>query len=112
MCGICGIYDLKGHPIDGELLKRMADIIKHRGPDGEGFYANANVGLGHRRLSIIDLEGGSQPISNENGTIYIIFNGEIYNFIEELGRADSKDLRSGPPDLSEMSGEDEDHQFY
>lgn len=82
MCGICGIFDFKGAPVDRDLLARMTSTIRHRGPDGEGFYVQGPIGLGHRRLSIIDLEGGAQPITNEDGTLYIIFNGEIYNFIE------------------------------
>lgn len=82
MCGICGIFDFRGAPIDPDLLHVMTDRIRHRGPDGTGSFVSGCVGLGHRRLSIIDLSGGSQPISNEDGSIQIIFNGEIYNFIE------------------------------
>lgn len=82
MCGICGIYNLKQEPIDRELLDKMTSIMAHRGPDGSGSYISEGIGLGHRRLSIIDLEGGAQPIPNEDGSIQIVFNGEIYNFIE------------------------------
>lgn len=82
MCGICGVFDLGGKPVDTELVHRMASAIRHRGPDGEGFFIAGRIGLGHRRLSIIDLAGGAQPISNEDDTIQIVFNGEIYNFIE------------------------------
>jgi len=82
MCGICGIFDLSGQPVDRDLLDRMIAIIQHRGPDGEGRLINREVGIGHRRLSIIDVGGGGQPIGNEDGTIQIVFNGEIYNFIE------------------------------
>jgi len=82
MCGICGILNRNGAPVDRDLLDRMTDAIRHRGPDGEGRYVCGEIGLGHRRLSIIDLEGGAQPITNEDGTLHIIFNGEIYNFIE------------------------------
>ncbi len=79
MCGITG-YVGKG---DQEVLKKMNDSIRHRGPDDEGFYINGNVGLGHRRLSIIDLSpGGHQPMTNEDGSVVIVFNGEIYNFHE------------------------------
>lgn len=63
-------------------LKRMADTIRHRGPDDEGFYTGPGIGLGFRRLSIIDLEGGHQPLSNEDGSVWIAFNGEIYNFAD------------------------------
>ena len=82
MCGICGLFSLTGKPIDRELLERMTSIINHRGPDGAGSYISEGVGLGHRRLSIIDLAGGAQPISNEDDTLQVVFNGEIYNFIE------------------------------
>src|SRR5579864_8144690 len=82
MCGICGIFDFQGRPADPELLQRMADRIRHRGPDGDGYFLSGPVGLGSRRLSIIDLEGGAQPQTNEDGDIQVVFNGEIYNFIE------------------------------
>ena len=82
MCGICGIFDLNGLPIDPAVLGEMTEIIRHRGPDGDGQYVDREVGLGHRRLSIIDLGGGAQPIGNEDGKLQIVFNGEIYNFVE------------------------------
>jgi asparagine synthase (glutamine-hydrolysing) len=82
MCGICGIFDLTGNPVNRETLTRMRSIIQHRGPDGEGEFLDHEVGLGHRRLSIIDVGGGGQPIGNEDGSVQIVFNGEIYNFIE------------------------------
>ncbi len=82
MCGICGIFDLNGNPINGEVLDRMTDVIRHRGPDGDGRFVDREIGLGHRRLSIIDLGGGAQPIGNEDGKLQIVFNGEIYNFVE------------------------------
>src|SRR5215471_10110856 len=83
MCGICGIFESSGEPVvERATLKSMADTIRHRGPDDDGFYHSGGVGLAHRRLSIIDLEGGHQPLSNEDGTIWIVFNGEIYNFKE------------------------------
>lgn len=82
MCGICGIFDFSGAPIDRELLNLMSNRIRHRGPDGEGHFISEGVGLGSRRLSIIDLEHGGQPQSNEDDTIHVVFNGEIYNFIE------------------------------
>src|SRR5215813_3608888 len=86
MCGIAGILANSGiSELEKARLKQMADVLAHRGPDGEGFYFDRSVGLAHRRLSIIDLEGGRQPLSNEDGTIWIAFNGEIYNF-EELNR--------------------------
>lgn len=82
MCGICGIFDRGGSPIDQASVERMLAVIKHRGPDGDGRYIDREIGLGHRRLSIIDLGGGAQPIGNEDGSVQIVFNGEIYNFIE------------------------------
>ncbi len=86
MCGICGIFEPgRNAAIECATLKRMADTMYHRGPDDEGFFSNPGIGLGFRRLSIIDLEGGHQPLSNEDGTVWIAFNGEIYNF-EELNR--------------------------
>ena len=86
MCGIAGIVDFKGNSIDNSLLKAMCDAMIHRGPDDEGYYfsndSGASVGLGHRRLSIIDLERGHQPIFNEDKTTCIVHNGMIYNFKE------------------------------
>jgi asparagine synthase (glutamine-hydrolysing) len=81
MCGICGKLEFKPEKqVPESLLKRMADAIRHRGPDDEGFYASGQIGLGFRRLSIIDIDTGHQPLSNENGTVWIVFNGEIYNY--------------------------------
>lgn len=85
MCGIVGIlHNNSSKKISLDLLKRMADTLKHRGPDDEGYYINKtqDFGLGFRRLSIIDLKTGHQPISNENQNIWVVLNGEIYNFIE------------------------------
>lgn len=83
MCGIAGIFnfDLE-RDISKEVLKKMADTIAHRGPDGEGYFIDTFIGLAHRRLSIIDLEGGNQPMFNKGGDIGIVFNGEIYNYVE------------------------------
>ena len=83
MCGIAGIVSKdRGARIDGATIRAMCDAIVHRGPDDEGIYAQGPVGLGMRRLSIIDLAGGHQPIFNEDRSIAIVFNGEIYNFPE------------------------------
>src|SRR5256885_1571272 len=83
MCGICGIFEpLQDSVIDRSVIKSMADSLDHRGPDDEGFYCGPGVGLGHRRLSIIDLGGGHQPLANEDNSVWIVFNGEIYNFQE------------------------------
>ncbi|MBL7206317.1 MAG: asparagine synthase (glutamine-hydrolyzing) [Candidatus Aenigmarchaeota archaeon] len=78
MCGICGFVGFE----DKALLKKMMDSIKHRGPDDSGVFIDKGISLGHRRLSIIDLKTGKQPMKNEDGTIQIVFNGEIYNFQE------------------------------
>lgn len=83
MCGIAGIFNIKGAPVSPEILRRMTDALIHRGPDGEGFYTDAFLGLGHRRLAIIDLSpAGHQPMIEENGQFSIVYNGEIYNFQE------------------------------
>jgi asparagine synthase (glutamine-hydrolysing) len=83
MCGIVGIFDLNGPgPIDRELLHRMNESQFHRGPDAGGLHLEPGVGLGHRRLSIIDLSSGQQPLFNEDGSVVVTFNGEIYNFPE------------------------------
>ena len=83
MCGICGkFYYDQANRVSPELLQQMMDLIAHRGPDGEGKYLSGPVALGHRRLAIIDLNRGAQPMCNEDETIWIVFNGEIYNFAE------------------------------
>lgn len=81
MCGIAGlVFADPHHPVDRDLLARMTGVMRHRGPDADGFHIGAGVGLGHRRLSIIDLAGGDQPIYNETGSVAVVFNGEIYGF--------------------------------
>ena len=81
MCGICGILKVTDDkPINFQDLKRMTRSMYHRGPDDEGYFIDKYVGLGHRRLSIIDLNHGRQPIYSENEDICVVFNGEIYNF--------------------------------
>lgn len=97
MCGIAGVYNRNGAPVSNDTLFRMTRTLTHRGPDEEGYFLNlgcgateaaggqgrrgqGNVGLGHRRLSIIDLRGGKQPLGNESGSVWITFNGEIYNY--------------------------------
>ena len=83
MCGIAGIVDTRpDSAVDGATIHRMCEAIVHRGPDDEGIFVKAGVGLGMRRLSIIDLAGGHQPVFNEDKTIWIVYNGEIYNFPE------------------------------
>ena len=82
MCGIAGIVGKRGEVVEAADVHRMCQTIVHRGPDDEGIYAQGPVGLGMRRLSIIDLAGGKQPIHNEDRTVWVVFNGEIYNFPE------------------------------
>lgn len=83
MCGIAGIVDLQGvREIDRRALRRMTDALAHRGPDGEGFFTAPGVGFGHRRLAIIDLEGGAQPFRTRGGAGALTYNGEIYNYRE------------------------------
>ena len=84
MCGITGlVYFNRERKIVPEVLKNMSDSIYHRGPDDEGFYINQNIGLGFRRLSIIDLSTGHQPMTNQHSNVHIVFNGEIYNYLEQ-----------------------------
>ena len=82
MCGIVGIVRNDSKPVDEALLSRMSNAIRHRGPDDDGFYVNGGVGLGMRRLSIIDIKSGHQPIHNQDRSAWIVFNGEIYNYLE------------------------------
>ena len=83
MCGITGVLDRSGEPASPIILKRMTDAIAHRGPDGEGHYIDGPLGLGHRRLAIIDLSAaGHQPMATEDGRFVIAYNGEVYNFNE------------------------------
>ena len=83
MCGIAGRFNYDpGRPVDAEVLGAMTDSIAHRGPDSAGYYQAPGIGLGHRRLSIIDLSTGDQPLANEDGRVQVVFNGEIYNFAE------------------------------
>jgi asparagine synthase (glutamine-hydrolysing) len=102
MCGICGIVDLSSHDrADVAAVRGMCDRIRHRGPDGDGYYCATNVALGMRRLSIIDIDGSDQPLYNEDRSIALVFNGEIYNY-REL-RADL--LRDGHQLTTDGDGE-------
>lgn len=83
MCGIAGIYNFRsGRPVDDDALKSMGDVMWYRGPDDEGIYKDGPLGLSHRRLSIIDLEGGHQPMPNQDRSVWICYNGEVYNYRE------------------------------
>ena len=122
MCGIAGIFHPTGEsPVDAGLLARMTTALAHRGPDGDGFHVEPHIGLGHRRLAIIDIGGGHQPMFNEDRSVAIVFNGEIYNFatlrpkLEALGHrfaSDHSDTETivhaweswGPDCLDHLSG--------
>lgn len=83
MCGLAGVFNLTMHPKPSNaLLEKMISRLQHRGPDGYGYYSDADIGLAHARLSIIDIAGGKQPIHNEDQTVWVVFNGEIFNYIE------------------------------
>src|SRR5512140_495092 len=83
MCGIAGIFNLEDRdPVEERDLRQMLGMIRHRGPDEFGIYLDGPIGLGNARLSIIDLSGGQQPIPNEDGNLWIVFNGEIFNYVE------------------------------
>jgi asparagine synthase (glutamine-hydrolysing) len=82
MCGICGVYSSTVQPVEHDLLRRMNTALTHRGPDGEGYFTEGPVGLAMRRLAIIDLHTGDQPMFNEDRSIAVVFNGEIYNYRE------------------------------
>lgn len=93
MCGICGELRLDGSSPDLELVRTMASRLAHRGPDEEGFFADGAIALGHRRLSIIDLTGGRQPMPNERRDVWVAFNGEVYNFAELRAELEAKGHR-------------------
>src|SRR5262245_11926600 len=94
MCGIAGIlkFDAAGRAEEDRLV-RMRDVIRHRGPDGEGLIVDGRAGLAHRRLAIIDIAGGQQPMCNEDGSVWIVFNGEIYNHAELRSGLESRGHR-------------------
>src|SRR4029077_11843778 len=83
MCGIAGAFHFDNkRRVDETVLREMTRVLSHRGPDGEGLYIEDNIGLGHRRLAVIDLSTGRQPMISEDKNLVIVFNGEIYNYIE------------------------------
>jgi asparagine synthase (glutamine-hydrolysing) len=92
MCGINGIAFSKraGRDVDARTLARMRDVLRHRGPDDEGLYVRGPVGLGHRRLSIVDVAAGHQPMTNEDGTLHIVYNGEVYNHADYRPRLEAR----------------------
>ena len=93
MCGIAGIVEVGGRAVDRDLLTAMTTVQAHRGPDGDGFVCRGGVGFGHRRLAIIDLVTGDQPMPNDDRTIWIVFNGEIYNYRELRDELEARGVR-------------------
>ncbi len=93
MCGIAGIVEQSGRPVDIRLLRRMTDVLAHRGPDGEGTHVDGSAALGHRRLSILDLSTGAQPMSSPDGSLWITYNGEVYNYRELRGELAARGAR-------------------
>ena len=90
MCGICGVMNFsRGNHVDRLALEAMNQRIVHRGPDDDGFYLSENVGLAMRRLSIIDVRAGHQPVTNEDSTVWLVYNGEIYNHQELRNRLET-----------------------
>src|SRR5688572_33042256 len=95
MCGIAGIISVSDAPVQRHEIESMCQAIVHRGPDEDGFYFSHGVGMGMRRLRIIDLETGRQPVRNEDGTVWTVFNGEIYNYKKLRSRLRSEERRVG-----------------
>src|SRR6266566_6591767 len=91
MCGICGQFNFASdEPVEPATIRRMTDSISHRGPDDEGYFISGPIGLGFRRLSIIDLASGHQPMSDAEETVWVVLNGEIYNFKELRGELEQR----------------------
>src|SRR5947209_11107468 len=90
MCGITGFVSRDGEEAGRGVLARMTATLAHRGPDGDGLYLDGRVALGHRRLSIIDLAGGAQPMANEDSSVWVTYNGELYNEPELRARLEAR----------------------
>src|SRR5215216_7021748 len=95
MCGINGsAFSFRsGRSADAREVARARDVIRHRGPDDEGLYVSGPVGLGHRRLSIVDVAAGHQPMTNEDGTLHIVYNGEVYNHADYRAQLEARGHR-------------------
>src|SRR6201995_2686920 len=94
MCGIAGIIDLSDQrPVPNEAVRKMARAIVHRGPDEEGFYFGPGIGLASRRLSIVGLADGQQPMTNEDKTVTVVFNGELFDHLEKRKELEAKGHR-------------------
>ena len=101
MCGIAGFFALQPRPLAPRaVLERMVEAVRHRGPDDAGIYLDSRAALGHRRLSIIDLAGGKQPLSTADGELWVTFNGEIFNYVELTAERDVYVLLSNCPQLN------------
>ena len=104
MCGIVGVVGSLRSGVERGALEQMNGCLRHRGPDGEGFFWDADVGLAMRRLAIIDVAGSDQPIFNEDGSVCVVFNGEIYNFRDLRAELESMPpLRKAPSGTSAIS---------
>ena len=107
MCGIFGLFNTDAStPADVRLLDRMGDVLAHRGPDGGGVYTDHGFGMGMRRLSIIDLKTGDQPLANEDGSVWVVFNGEIYNYRELTAELLAKGHRFATASDTEVRSEE------
>src|SRR5258708_21632995 len=97
MCGIAGFVNNDGQAADRGFSEGMTATVRHRGPAGDGFHLDGPVALGHRRLAIIDVAGGAQPMANEDGTVWVTYNGELYNELElrQVLRARGHQYRTG-----------------
>ena len=94
MCGICGVYNLSGKPVHSGLISQMTKVLRHRGPDDQGLYTNNSIALGMTRLAIIDLsQAAHQPMSNADGTVWIVYNGEVYNHLQLRKELEAKGYR-------------------
>src|SRR2546422_3215297 len=94
MCGIAGVVDLRGgRPVPGDVLRAMAEAIVHRGPDEDGFLEQPGLSLASRRLSIVGLADGRQPISNEDGSVHVVFNGELFDYREKRAELEGRGHR-------------------
>ena len=94
MCGIAGVMDLAGaRPVPGGLIQRMTEAIVHRGPDEEGFFQRPGLALGSRRLSIVGLADGQQPVANEDRSVSVVFNGEFFDFLEKRAELEGRGHR-------------------
>src|SRR5688500_19771237 len=93
MCGIAGHFNKDRRPVDPALLSRMASAVGHRGPDERGWHADGPIGLAHTRLSILDVAGGHQPMTNGDGSLWITYNGEIFNYLELRSELEEKGHR-------------------